>query len=51
MPSLIKFVVVCAVLAAIVYGSMFALATLVDPRPRDMSFTVPAERFRTDQNR
>jgi hypothetical protein len=51
MPSLIKLLVSLAILAGLVYGGMLALATLVEPTPRDMSFTVPADRFRPDPNR
>jgi hypothetical protein len=51
MPSLVKFVVFLAALAGLVYGGMVALTMFVEPKPRDMSFTVPADRFRPDPNR
>jgi hypothetical protein len=45
MPSLIKLLVVVGVIAGLGYAAMFALATLVDPRPREMVVTVPPDRF------
>lgn len=51
MPSLIRFLVTLAVLAGLGYGAVFALATFVEPRPRDMSFTVPAERLNRPEAR
>jgi hypothetical protein len=45
MPSLIRFVVVVGVLAALGYGAMWALATLVEPEPREMTVTIPQERL------
>jgi hypothetical protein len=45
MPSLIKLLAVVGVIAGIGYAAMFALATYVDPRPREMVVTVPPDRF------
>ncbi|HWN49201.1 MAG TPA: histidine kinase [Xanthobacteraceae bacterium] len=45
MPSLFKLLVVVGVIAGLGYGVMFALATLVDPKPREMVVTVPPDRF------
>jgi hypothetical protein len=45
MPSLFKLLVVVGVVAGLGYGAMFALATLVDPKPREMVVTVPPDRF------
>jgi hypothetical protein len=45
MPSLMKLLTVVGVIAALGYGAMFALATFVDPRTREMVVTVPPERF------
>jgi len=44
-PSLFRFLVIIAILAGVVYGTMYALATLVQPTPRDMTVTIPASRF------
>ena len=35
MPSLIRFLVVCLILAALVGAAMFALATFVQPTPSE----------------
>ena len=45
MPSLMKLLAVVGVIAALGYGAMFALATYVDPRTRQMVVTVPPDRF------
>ncbi|HXK54261.1 MAG TPA: histidine kinase [Hyphomicrobiales bacterium] len=43
MPSLIRFVVFCAVVAGIVYGGLFALAEFVQPEQREMTYKIPKE--------
>jgi hypothetical protein len=45
MPSLIRVLVVIGVIFGLGYGAMFALVTLVDPKPREMVVTVPPDRF------
>jgi hypothetical protein len=40
-----KLLAVVAVIAALGYGAMFALATFVDPHTRQMVVTVPPDRF------
>jgi hypothetical protein len=45
MPSLFRFLMVVAVICGIVYGMIFALANFVNPKPREMSVTIPADRF------
>jgi uncharacterized membrane protein len=45
MPSLIRFLVICGVLAAMVYGGMFALATFVEPGSREMTVKIPAKKI------
>jgi hypothetical protein len=45
MPSLFRFLTVLAVIAGIVYGAMYALANFVTPKPREMSVTIPQDRF------
>ena len=49
MPSLIRFLVVLAVLAGLGYAAMLALATFVEPTPREMKVRVPAEKLRPQQ--
>ena len=41
MPTLFRFLFVLAVLAGLAFAAMFALATLVEPQPREMSVTIP----------
>ena len=45
MPSLIRFLVFCGIIAAMVYGGMFALATFVEPNPREMTVKIPAKKI------
>jgi hypothetical protein len=45
MPSLIRFLVVIGVIVGLGYAAIFALATLVEPKPRDITVTVPQDRF------
>ena len=45
MPSLLRILAVVGIIAGIGYGVIFTLAYLVDPKPREISVTVPADRF------
>jgi len=45
MPSLFRLLTVIAVIAGVVYGAIFALANFVTPKPREMTVTVPADKF------
>jgi hypothetical protein len=45
MPSLLRFLIVLAVIAGVVYGTIFALANFVNPKPREMTVTIPSDRF------
>jgi hypothetical protein len=45
MPSLIRFFVVVAILAGLVYAGLWALAYLVEPTPREMTVTIPQDRI------
>jgi hypothetical protein len=45
MPSLFRFLILIGVLAGIGYGSMVALAVLVEPTPREMTVRIPSERM------
>jgi hypothetical protein len=44
-PSLIKFLLVAAILAGLAYGGMLALVNFVEPQPREMSQTIPPARL------
>lgn len=45
MPSLIRLLVIVGILGGIAYGGIYALANLVTPKPRDITVTVPNDRF------
>ena len=45
MPSLFRFLTVVAVIAGIVYGVVFSLANFVNPKPREMTVTIPASKL------
>jgi hypothetical protein len=45
MPSLLRFLVVLAMLAGLAYGGMFALAHWYDPKPREITVAVPPDKF------
>ena len=51
MPSLIRLLVVVGVISGLGYGVLYALATLVEPKPREMVVTVPPDRFVKQQQR
>ena len=40
MPSLIRFLIIVAALAALVYGALFALANFVNVKPREITETI-----------
>ena len=46
MPSLLRFLVVLAVLAAVVFGAMEALVAFVHVTPRTMEQPIPPARLR-----
>ncbi len=48
MPTLIRLVVVLAVLAGVVYGGMFALVSFVENEPSEISERVRLDDVRTD---
>jgi hypothetical protein len=45
MPSLFRFLTVLAIIGAIVYGAIYALANFVNPKPREMTVTIPPDKF------
>lgn len=45
MPSLFRFLTVVVVLGGLVYGAIFALANFVNPKPREMTVSVPPDKF------
>ena len=45
MPSLFRFLTVVGIIAAVIYGVLFALANFVNPKPREMTVTIPPDKF------
>lgn len=45
MPSLFRFLALCAIIAGIAYGAMFALIIYVEPVERDVTIRVPTEKL------
>lgn len=45
MPTLFRLLTVFAVIAGIVYGAMYALATFVEPNVGEITVRVPPERL------
>jgi hypothetical protein len=46
MPSLMRFLGVLGVIAALGLGAVYSLATFVAPRTREMTVTIPSARLR-----
>ena len=45
MPSLLRFLLALCVLAGASYGAMYALAHWYDPKPREITVSIPPDRF------
>ncbi len=45
MPSLLRVIVVLGVLSGLIYAGIFILATFVEPKPREITVTIPPERL------
>lgn len=45
MPSLFRFLAAVGIIIGVVYGSMVALAVLVQPETREITVTIPPDRF------
>ncbi len=45
MPTLFRFLSVIAIIGAVVYGALFALANFVQPSPREMTVTIPPDKY------
>jgi hypothetical protein len=45
MPSLFRLIIVVGVLGGLVYGVLYALAHFVEPKPREITVTVPQDQF------
>lgn len=45
MPSLLRFLTIVAVIGGVIYGGIYALANFVNPKPREMTVSVPPDKF------
>jgi hypothetical protein len=45
MPSLFRFLTVVGVLGGLAYGGMFMLATWFNPKPREITVSIPPDKF------
>lgn len=44
-PTLFRFLFVVAVLGGLAYAAMWALATFIEPQPREITVTIPASKL------
>ncbi|WP_152975969.1 hypothetical protein [Ensifer adhaerens] len=44
MPTLFRFLFFCGVIAGLIYGTMIALVTFVEPVERNVTVKIPSER-------
>jgi hypothetical protein len=49
MPSLLRLLAVIAILCAAVYGGLYALAHYVQPKSREISVSIPPDKFFKDR--
>jgi hypothetical protein len=45
MPSLFRLLIVLGILGGLGYGAIYFLAHVVEPHPREISVTVPPDKF------
>jgi hypothetical protein len=45
MPSLFRFLSVVAIICATLYGGLYALAHFVQPKPREITVSIPPDKF------
>jgi hypothetical protein len=45
MPSLFRFLIFVGILGGLLYGAVFSLARFVEPKQREITVTVPPEKF------
>lgn len=49
-PTLLRFLAIVAVLGGLGFAAVFALATMVNPVPREMRVTIPASKLQGQPN-
>ena len=45
MPSLLRLLAVIAIVCGLIYGGLYSLAHFVQPKPREISVSVPPDKF------
>jgi hypothetical protein len=45
MPSLFRFLMFMGLMGGLVYGAILSLATFVDPKPREITVTIPQDKL------
>jgi hypothetical protein len=50
MPSLLRFLTVIGIIFGIGYAAIYSLATFIDPKPREITITVPPDKFVKQQH-
>ena len=45
MPSLFRFLSIIAIVGAVIYGGLYALAHFVQPIPREITVSIPPDKF------
>jgi hypothetical protein len=45
MPSLFRFLAILGVFAGLIYGTMYMLANWFDPKPREITVSIPPDKF------
>jgi hypothetical protein len=45
MPSLFRFLVLVGLLGGLAYGAMFSFANFFEPKPREITVTIPPDKF------
>jgi uncharacterized membrane protein YagU involved in acid resistance len=50
MPSLFRFLIFAGILGGLAYGTVFALATFVQHKPREITVTIPPDKFLKQQH-
>ena len=50
MPSLLRFITVIGIIFGIGYAVIYSLATFIDPKPREITITIPADKFVKQQH-
>jgi len=45
MPTIFRFAAISALFAGLCYAALYALATMLEPAPREVTVTVPPSRY------